>query len=290
MVVKSDQTVKVYGQIIEAIFKELGVAIDFEDDADVVWGAIQTARGRQASAATIRTRCSAIINYIQNNGGDPSFYKAKLRELFEEADKARHDPETYKRKENDAVWKDLSNLYMKYDKGQDRLILALYTLAAAPRRLDYINMYVVHNQKLAALKDRNYLIWNSSPRFVFNEYKTAEKYGKQIIRVPTPLRRILAETITEKPTGQLLLSNDGKQFTEAQFSDKVRRITGKHGKKYSVNDFRHAWITAFLSRNPTTDGRIKMASLMGNSVASQLEYDRRQEQLDNDRGDDDADA
>jgi hypothetical protein len=27
-----------------------------------------------------------------------------------------------------------------------------------------------------------------------------------------------------------------------------------------------------------------MASLMGNSVASQLEYDRRQEELNNDRG------
>jgi hypothetical protein len=179
---------------------------------------------------------------------------------------------------------------LKYE-GQDRLILALYTLAAAPRRLDYINMYVVHNQKLASLKDRNYLIWNTSPRFVFNEYKTSEKYGKQVIRVPLPLKRILDEIITEKPTGQLLLSNDGKQFTDAQFSDKVRRLTAKEtGKKYSVNDFRHAWITGFLSRNPTTVGRIKMASLMGNSVASQLEYDRRHEELDNDRGDSDADS
>jgi hypothetical protein len=276
MVVKSEQTAKVYSQIIEALFKELGVAIDFEDDAELVWGAMQTARGRQASGATVRTRCSAVINYIQKNGGNPTFFKAKLRELFEEADKDKHDPETYKRKENDATWKDLSNLYLKYE-GQDRLILALYTLAAAPRRLDYTNMYVVHNQKLAALKDRNYLIWNSSPRFVFNEYKTAEKYGQQVIRVPMPLRRILAETLTEKPTGQLLLDNHGSQFTEAQFSDKMRRLTGKHGKKYSVNDFRHAWITSFLDRNPTTDGRIKMASLMGNSVESQLKYDRRDE-------------
>jgi hypothetical protein len=281
MVVKSEQTAKVYGQIVEALFRELGVAIDFEDDAELVWGAMQTARGRQASGATVRTRCSAVINYIIKNGGDPAFFKAKLRELFEEADKVKHDPETYKRKENDATWKELSSLYLKYE-GQDRMILALYTLAAAPRRLDYTNMYVVHNQKLAALRDRNYLIWNSSPRFVFNEYKTSEKYGKQVIRVPTPLVRILAETLTEKPTGQLLLDNHGSKFTEAQFSDKVRRLTGKHGKKYSVNSFRHAWITAFLSRNPTTDGRIKMASLMGNSVESQLGYDRRDDNSDSD--------
>lgn len=282
MVVKSEQTVKVYGQIIEALFKELGVSIDFEDDAEAVWGGMQTARGRQASNATIRTRVSAVINYIVTNGGDPSFYREKLRQLFEEADKAKHDPETYKKKENDATWKQLSTLYTKYDKGQDRTILALYTLAAAPRRLDYINMYVVHNKKLAALKDRNYLVWNSSPRFIFNEYKTADKYGQQTIPVPIALQRILAETITEKPTGQLLLDNNGHPFTEAQFSDKMRRITGKHGKKYSVNDFRHAWITSFLSRNPTTDGRLKMAKLMGNSPGSQLMYDRR----DDDRGSD----
>ena len=282
MVVKSEQTVKVYGQIIQALFNELGVSIDFEDDAEAVWRGMQTARGRQASNATIRTRVSAVINYIVTNGGDPSFYKEKLRELFEEADKAKQDPETYKKKENDATWKQLSSLYTKYDKGQDRTILALYTLAAAPRRIDYTNMYVVHNKKLAALKDRNYLVWNSSPRFVFNEYKTADKYGQQIIAVPIALQRILAETITEKPTGQLLLDNNGHPFTEAQFSDKMRRITGRHGKKYSVNDFRHAWITAFLARNPTTDGRMRMAKLMGHSIETQSKYDRRDDGGDSD--------
>jgi hypothetical protein len=282
MVVKSEQTIKVYGQIVQALFNELGHSIDFEDDAEAVWGGMQTARGRQASNATIRTRVSAVINYIITNGGDPSFYKEKLRQLFEQADKAKNDPETYKKKENDATWKELSTLYTKYDKGQDRMNLALYTLAAAPRRIDYTNMYVVHNKKLAALKDRNYLVWNSSPRFIFNEYKTADKYGQQTIPVPMALKRILAETITEKPTGQLLLDNNGHAFTEAQFSDKMRRITGRHGKKHSVNSFRHAWITAFLARNPTTDGRMKMAKLMGNSIQSQLQYDRRDDSGDSD--------
>ena len=176
-----------------------------------------------------------------------------------------------------------ADLHMKLE-GEDQLIIALYTLAKAPRRLEYRNMLVVNSMKHAQNKARNFLVWNSMPRFVFNDYKTSGKYGKQVIRVPLPLQRIIAPHIR---MGQPLISKlQHEEYTDAQFSDKIRRITKRElGVKYSVNDFRHAFITQFLARNPTTDARMRIASLMGNSMGEQLTYDRRQKDSDSDSDD-----
>jgi hypothetical protein len=87
--------------------------------------------------------------------------------------------------------------------------------------------------------------------------------------------------------GEPLISKlQHEEYTDAQFSDKIRRITKRElGEKYSVNDFRHAFITQFLARNPTTDARMRIASLMGNSMGEQLTYDRRQKDSDSDSDD-----
>jgi hypothetical protein len=271
---KSEKTKKVYEAILEAVRKELGVAVNFEEDTQAVWGVIRMARGRDASQSTIRTRLSAIMNYLRAEDETYDFYQKKLEESFEVDKDKRADPKTYEAKEDDMKWKDAADLHMKLE-GEDQLIIALYTLAKAPRRLEYRNMLVVNSMKHAQNKARNFLVWNSMPRFVFNDYKTSGKYGKQVIRVPLPLQRIIAPHIR---MGEPLISKlQHEEYTDAQFSDKIRRITKRElGVKYSVNDFRHAFITQFLARNPTTDARMRIASLMGNSMGEQLTYDRRQ--------------
>jgi len=280
---KSEKTKKVYEAILEAVRKELGVAVNFEEDTAAVWNVIRMARGRDASQSTIRTRLSAIMNYLRAEDETYDFYQKKLEESFEVDKDKRADPKTYEAKEDDMKWKDAADLHMKLE-GEDQLIIALYTLAKAPRRLEYRNMLVVNSMKHAQNKTRNYLVWNSMPRFVFNDYKTSGKYGKQVIRVPLPLQRIIAPHIR---MGQPLISKlQHEEYTDAQFSDKIRRITKRElGVKYSVNDFRHAFITQFLARNPTTDARMRVASLMGNSMGEQLTYDRRQKDSDSDSDD-----
>jgi len=280
---KSEKTKKVYEAILEAVRKELGVAVNFEEDTAAVWNVIRMARGRDASQSTIRTRLSAIMNYLRAEDETYDFYQKKLEESFEVDKDKRADPKTYEAKEDDMKWKDAADLHMKLE-GEDQLIIALYTLAKAPRRLEYRNMLVVNSMKHAQNKARNYLVWNSMPRFVFNDYKTSGKYGKQVIRVPLPLQRIIAPHIR---MGEPLISKlQHEEYTDAQFSDKIRRITKRElGVKYSVNDFRHAFITQFLARNPTTDARMRIASLMGNSMGEQLTYDRRQKDSDSDSDD-----
>ena len=276
----SAKSAKVYFQVLEAIRKELGVTVDFQEDTEAVWNVIRRARGGDASQATIRTRLSAIINHLRREDEDYDFYRKKLDESWAIDKEKRTNPETYEAKETDLKWSDVANIHTKLE-GEDQLIIALYTLAKAPRRLEYINMLVVNNMKHTKNKAVNYLVWNSVPKFVFNQYKTVRVHGRQVIRVPLPLQRILAPHIR---MGEPLLTKlQHEQYTDAQFSDKIRRIMKKElGEKYSVNDFRHAFITQFLSRNPTTDARMRIASLMGNTIGAQLTYDRRRNDADDD--------
>ena len=282
--VHSSKTVKVYEQVLEAVRKELGVAVDFEEDTAAVWNVIRVARGRDASQATIRTRLSAIINHLKTEGENYDFYRQKLDDSWKIDKDKRTDPKTYEAKEDDLKWEDVANLHTKL-KGEDQLMIALYTLAKAPRRLEYSNMLVVNSMKHARNKDRNYLVWNSIPRFVFNHYKTVRVHGRQVVRVPLPLQRIIEPHIR---MGEPLLAKlQHEEYTDAQFSDKIRRITKRElGEKYSVNDFRHAFITQFLSRNPTTDARMRIATLMGNTIGAQLTYDRRHKDFEDDDDDD----
>lgn len=277
---KSEKTMKVYNQILEAVRKELGVAVDFEQDTEAVWNVIRMARGSDASQQTIRTRLSAIINYLREEKEDFDFYQKKIDASWEIDKDKRTDPKTYEAKETDLKWSDVANIHTKLE-GEDQLIIALYTLAKAPRRLEYRNMLVVNGMKHTHNEERNYLVWNTIPRFVFNDYKTAKVHGRQVIRVPLPLQRILAPHIR---MGQPLIAKlQHEEYTDAQFSDKVRRIMKNElGEKYSVNDFRHAFITQFLSKNPTTEARMRIASLMGNTVGAQLTYDRRRKDADDD--------
>lgn len=277
---KSEKTMKVYNQILEAVRKELGIAVDFEQDTEAVWNVIRMARGGDASQQTIRTRLSAIINYLREEKEDFDFYQKKIDASWEIDKDKRTDPKTYEAKETDLKWSDVANIHTKLE-GEDQLIIALYTLAKAPRRLEYRNMLVVNGMKHTHNEERNYLVWNTIPRFVFNDYKTAKVHGRQVIRVPLPLQRILAPHIR---MGQPLIAKlQHEEYTDAQFSDKVRRIMKNElGEKYSVNDFRHAFITQFLSKNPTTEARMRIASLMGNTVGAQLTYDRRRKDADDD--------
>jgi integrase len=62
------------------------------------------------------------------------------------------------------------------------LILSLYTDIPPRRNQDYIDMYFVNNYTDGLDSNRNYLDW-ANKKLVFLKYKTAKKYGKQVIDI-----------------------------------------------------------------------------------------------------------
>jgi len=85
----------------------------------------------------------------------------------------------------------------KLDKPLHKLLYSLYVFTP-PRRNEYQNIYIV-NYKSKLDKDKNYILLNKKypEHFVFNNYKTADKYGSQKIVIPNELAKIIYNYIKE---------------------------------------------------------------------------------------------
>ena len=77
-----------------------------------------------------------------------------------------------------------------YTKLLDFIVLSLYTEIPPRRNKDYALMYVVPEYKTDMDPSFNYYDVKNSI-FIFNDYKTAYKYGQQIVSVPEKLKEAL---------------------------------------------------------------------------------------------------
>ncbi len=86
----------------------------------------------------------------------------------------------------------------------------------------------------------NYL---DKSNLVFNSYKTAKTYGKQVVFIPTKCKNILHKWIKLNPTTEYLFTDrNGKPLTSVKMNQRLNKLFG--GKKISVNALRHSFLTA----------------------------------------------
>jgi len=104
-----------------------------------------------------------------------------------------------------------------------------------PRRsLDYCDFYIKNIDKTK----HNYLDKN---QMVFNHYKTSKYYGEQRLQIPKPLKSILTKWISVNPTDTLLFDRNLSPLNSVKLNQRFNKIFG--GKKVSVNNFRHTYLT-----------------------------------------------
>jgi integrase len=117
---------------------------------------------------------------------------------------------------------------------QNYIIVALVAgLFIPPRRsLDYTHF------KLKDIDPK--LNYFEKKTMVFNFYKTAKFYGKQVIDVPPPLLKILKKWISINPTQWLLFDTKGQQLSPVKLNQRLNKIFGK-GR--SINQLRHSYLT-----------------------------------------------
>jgi integrase len=113
------------------------------------------------------------------------------------------------------------------------LVALLGGIFIPPRRsLDYTNFKIKNIDP-----ELNYL---EKKTMVFNSYKTAKLYGKQVIEVLPPLLKILKKWISINPTEWLLFDSKGHKLTPVKLNQRLNNIFGK-GK--SINAIRHCYLT-----------------------------------------------
>jgi len=163
-------------------------------------------------------------------------------------------------------WDNIMNMYYTMAKQLDRdnfnsflefVIISLYVLHP-PVRADYANMRVfVDDSYVPADFKENYCVLQTNPRFVFNQYKTAKKYGQTIVNMNEELHDILLDWMSINPTDYLLVSyvqykKEYKPFVESALCHRIPLIFKKYTNIPStINTMRHSYIT-YISNSDAT--------------------------------------
>lgn len=149
-----------------------------------------------------------------------------------------------------------------------------------PTRLDYAPMKVIKEEDFNKLSDdekdeANYLVLKSRNKkyFHFGEYKTAKKYGANVIQVGKKLNSVLNIWLRINPTDSLLLNSQGKPQTANGLGKYITKVFEPTGKKIGVNMLRHIFITEKFA--PQLDEKQEVAKKMGHSVGTQELYAKK---------------
>jgi len=209
--------------------------------------------------------------------------------------KEETDEKSTKQKENWMDWADVEKILQskstdvagfvnnklitpkQYGELLCHLLLSLYTLIAPRRNADYADMYVVGKWNDKMDTNKNYLDM-ATKKMVFNKYKTAKKYGQQIVDLSGNERIWVAITqylkhhplnktkITKNTEFRFLTYEDGSPLTAV---NSITRILNKcMGKKIGSSMLRHI----FLSNKYDIKDMKDTAEEMGHSVNEALKY------------------
>lgn len=174
------------------------------------------------------------------------------------------------------VWeqlqKDCKPLWAKANKEpgdikklQQFVCLSVYFLIPPRRLIDYTHFKVKNENK----ETDNYM---EKGHFVFNAYKTADKYGQQKVKIPRQLQLIITKWSKLGLSDYLLFNRKGKPMSQPFLTT---FINGIFGKRVSVDILRHSFITEkVLANTPALTELQQVASDMGQSVAEQQLYRR----------------
>ena len=183
---------------------------------------------------------------------------------------------TDRERENILRWSTIMKI--KTTNAHDAALVGIYTLIP-PRRLDFRIMKITSSDD--GLDDEyNYLLLNDKgvPKsFIFYNYKTFSKFGKQTINIPKKLATKLKDYILDADlVNNNFLFGKTPDIPYISFSNVVSKVFKKYtNKSISVNLLRHSYITWFLAKpNLSIADRKNISRLMSHSLTTQGTYNR----------------
>lgn len=140
------------------------------------------------------------------------------------------------RKNAEAIMKKGQKTISDLQEIQNYIILCvLGGVYISPRRSkDFVDFKI---RNIDVKKD-NYMEKN---KFIFNSYKTAKTYGKQVVDIPVQLKNIVAKWIKINPTEYLFFDANMNKLSAVKLNQRLNKIF--NGKKVGVNQLRHTYLT-----------------------------------------------
>jgi len=122
--------------------------------------------------------------------------------------------------------------------------------------------------------NENYLIVspNANHNLIIelNQYKTADKYGQDIIKIPRDLSKLL----------RLYMFNNTIVYGDYLFGKKslssfIKKFNEKLGLNISINKLRQMRVSNVLNNNPSIEDRVKLAKEMHHKTTTSDKYQRK---------------
>lgn len=168
-----------------------------------------------------------------------------------------------------AIHEQIKSRYKKNPTMNNRIELLISYLVSGvlgedlpPRRvLDYSTMKIRNY-----FENENYI---KGGKFYFNQYKTKDRYGSQVINIPKELNTFINKwkQINEE-SDYLLLNEDDKPFTSTALSKKISRMFDGN----SMDMLRSIFLSHYYKDMPQLKNMESLASKMGHSVTAALNY------------------
>jgi integrase len=162
----------------------------------------------------------------------------------------------------------------EYKKVLEFILLSLYSLTPPRRNKDYYDMLILEPKKEQS-PEYNYFD-NKNKVFIFNNYKTSNKYGVQKINIPDELYENILIYLKLRPDYKGIKSLYDKQFLISYDNDDfnyntiTRLLNGIFKKNIGASLIRHIYLSE--KYKDTIEEQEEDAKAMGHSVSTQKEY------------------
>lgn len=186
-------------------------------------------------------------------------------------------------KEVDAFYKKKTINEEQYNTLLVYALLSLYVLVPPRRNKDYQLMYVVDKFVPELEADRNYYDLRKN-RFIFNNYKTAKRYGRFDLDVPTALVKALRKylkhrdnrmPVDDRDNKPLLMKADGSALTRS--NDITKLLNKVFGKNIGSSMLRHIFLTD--KYGDIFKSSVEDSKTMAHSLGEQRKYVKKAKEI-----------
>lgn len=266
----SQSSLKTYCSLLSSIYKKMegdGGVRFFKKHGDIIeyinsWDKPQSKKTALSSLFVL----TGIPEYQQEMTTNMKIVNEKYKEQ-------KHDPERMKRLKSFEEIIEMHDGYKSQYKKNPTIsntidLLISYLVSGAlgedlpPRRvLDYSLMKIRNFDK----ENDNYI---NGGKFYFNQYKTKDRYGSQVISIPKELNTLINKWKKINEGDYLLFTEDGNEFTSTALSKKISRMFDGN----SMDMLRSIFLSHYYRDLPQLKAMEDLASKMGHSISSQLNY------------------
>jgi hypothetical protein len=114
----------------------------------------------------------------------------------------------------------------------------------------------------------NYMV---KDHFIFNSYKTAKTYGRQMVAIPKELKTIMTKWIKINPTNYLLFDSNKNRLSNVKLNQRLNKLFDH--KKVGVNQLRHTYLSdKYQDSIETNNSMANDLTNMGSSSSQEKVY------------------